>query len=352
MLLVIVFLQTSCTSQRVTEPIMTIAPTETLTPLEPTATLVPTSTQVLTASLTPIPTIDSTKQAWHATAIAIQATERAVSQQARDEKETQIAQFSIDCESINSYPSSISPDGKWFAASCGGKRDQKLVVQNTEGTKWILEFKDFLSPESPDEMPGSLAPKFWSLDGEYLYFTIGLGYSGGGDYCFPGHGDYGDYGLFRLNLKKGLWATVIPSTDSFPGYEIEFSPTGRRYAITTDGVRITDLQTGEVTKIETNATIERLSWSPDGKYLAYSVASCDEQSVISSSTYVWDTSTNQSQIVFKTDGIVLRPESWENNSMLRIIGEEILGGDAFYTIYEYDIQQGDLLFTGTATPYP
>ena len=347
---VIIFLQTGCRSQPTIEAIITVPSTETLVHLEATNTLGPISTPTLIASLTPNPTIDSTQQSWHSTALAMEATERAVNQQSQDEKETQVAEFSSDCENVNLYPSKISPDGNWLAVSCGYKRNQTLTVQNKNGTKWVLDFKDFLSKESSDEIMGLLSPKFWSPDGSYLFFTIGLGYEGGGNDCFPQ--DRGAYGLFRLNVKTGAWATLIPPTDSFPGYEIEFSPTGRRYAITLDSVLITDLQTGESTKLATDETIERLSWSPDGKYLAYSLASCDEQHVISSAIYTWDASTNQTQVLLERDGIILRPESWVDNSMLRIIGEEITGLDTFYTIYQYNIQQGSLVFTSTATPNP
>jgi tricorn protease-like protein len=54
-----------------------------------------------------------------------------------------------------------------------------------------------------------------------------------------------------------------------------FSPTGRRYAINRFGMMITDLQTGAITQIDTSDVMDFI-WSPDGKYLAYSVASCGE----------------------------------------------------------------------------
>jgi WD40 repeat protein len=313
---------------------------------------VPTSRRIALASPTYTPTPNSTQQTWYATAMAVQETERSESQRSWDEKETQVAQFSVDCEHLSTYDSSISPDGKWFAASCDYKRDQTLIVQNEEGTKWIVKFEDFLNADTPTNIMGALYPKFWSPEGEYLYFTVGLGYDGGGNYCFPSPGDYGNYGLFRLNLKTGLSSTHISSTDLFPGYEIEFSPTGRRYAVTMNGVMIMDLQTGNQTKIETNGVIETLKWSPDGKYLAYSVANCDEERVISSSVFVWDMLTNELLNLFNTDGMILKPELWSDNSTLRIIGEEISDLKSFYTIYEYDIVQESIIYTGTATPSP
>lgn len=368
-------IQTACSGQDTITLISTITPTYTPVPTAKQKST-PTSTQAYIASPTSYlianemnqqahndkatqiaqfhptlnPTMIATKQAWYVTAVAAQETERAESEQAWSVNATQIAQFPLACEDVNYYLGDISPDGKWLALPCGYKSNQILIVQNKEGIKWILEFKDFLSPDSPDDMMGFLPPKFWSPDGKYLYFSIVLGYDGGGDYCFPS--SRGKYGLFRLNLRTGTWSTVIPSTDLFPGYEIEFSPTGRYYAITIEGVTIADLQTEMSTKLDTNGVIQAMSWSPDGKHLAYSEASCNEQSILSSSIYVWDTLTNKSQILFTTSGMKLKPELWADNSTLRIIGEEIIGFDSFYTIYEYDITQDRIMFTGTATPPP
>lgn len=294
--------------------------------------------------------MDMTLQVWQATAIAVRETTHAMHQQTENKKETQIAQYPAACDDLNFFQSSASPDGKWFAASCGYKRNQRLIVLSNDGTKWILEFEDFLSPDTNDLVMGMLSPKFWSPEGNYLFFVVGLGYSGGGDDCFPT--DSGDYGLFRLNLNTGAWVTMIPPTDSFPGHAIEFSPTGRYFAATMGGVLILDLRTGETTQIDTSGVM-KLSWSPDGKYLAYSVASCGEKGFVeSSSVYVWNASTNQTQTLFTTDELVLRPESWIDNSTLRINGEKWMNLNAFYTIYEYSLTQENVVFTGSATPRP
>jgi Tol biopolymer transport system component len=353
---------TGCGNQVTTEPTIGVTPIEvpipTTTPTsipEPTNTLVaiktptPTLAKVYSASSTPTPTIDSIYQAWHATAIAVKKTERAESEQARNNKATQIAQFPSTCEDIHLYRSGISPDGKWFAATCGYKQNQTLIVQDKKGTEWVLEFKDFLNPDTPEGMMGSLDPIFWSPEGEYLYFVTELGYDGGGDTkCFPG---IGVYGLFRLNLEAGSWVTVVSPSNSFPGYKIRFSPTGQRYAYDRRGVRITDLMTGEITQIDVHGVTD-LSWSPNGKYLAYSVASCGEWAVQSSSVYVWNVLTNQTQLLMTTEEILLRPEVWIDDSTLRINGEKFVAGDEFYIIYEYNVVQQSLMFTGTATPSP
>ena len=335
---------------KITDSPLAVATTQ--KPFNITATVSPTK-RVSRPSQTPTLTLNSTQQ----TQFAIYNTERAVSNQLWNDKATKVAQFpeidTVTCgiPSSNAMVNSseISPDENWVAVDCSD--NQTLIVQNKEGIKWTLDFKDFLSPNSPDGMPGGMNSKFWSPDGEYLYFTTWLGYSGGGNDCFPRFLK-GDYGLFRLNLKNGSWVTLIPPTDGFPGYGIRFSPTGRRYATDINGVIITDINTGEFTKIDVPDTIESLEWSPDGAHLAYSVASCGEQSVQSSSVYVWDALTNQTQLLFTTNEILLRYETWIDNSTLRVEGEKIVDLDTFYTIYVFDITQNSLVFSGTATPYP
>ncbi|HNE05373.1 MAG TPA: hypothetical protein PLT08_12685 [Anaerolineales bacterium] len=341
-----ILLHTACNGQSTIAPTATNTQTKTLIPTK-TPTLISTPTPKASSTSNPVA---STEKAGRATAIAIQTAERAASIQAWDAKETQIAEFSIDCDSINMYSSNISPNGKWFSASCDEKETSTLVVQNKVGTKWVLEFKDFLSKDSPEGMWGGVSPVFWSPDGNFLYFTIGLGYSGGGNYCFPKN--RGKYGLFRLDLLRGSWSTIISPTDNFPGYEIVFSPTGRRFAISLDGVTISDLNTGENIRLGINGIVERMSWSPDGKYLAYASAICDDENIVSSSIYIWDSTTSQSQILFEADKMILRPEAWTSNSTLRIAGEEIIGFDSAYTIYEYNIEPRGLLFSGTETPNP
>ncbi len=347
-----------CNNQATTEPIIGVTstkapiltPTQTNTPV-PTNTLVTKSPYISTlsreyfASSTPSPTIDSTDQASRATAKAAYQTERAAIGQVLDNKATQIAQFPSACEDINSHASNVSPDGKWFAASCGYETNQRLIVQNREGTKWVLEFNNFLNPATPKEITGSLYPKFWSPEGEYLYFTSDLGYDGGGSMCFTRGGNYG---LFRLNLKKGTSAILVPPAKTFPGYIIKFSPTGRHFAMNDYGLTIADLRTGEGTPIDMPGIVD-FAWSPDGEQLAFSVASCGDFFVHSSSIYVWNVLTHQTQKLVTTDEILLKPEAWIDNSILRIYGETI-DGKAPYIIYEYNIKQKDLLFSGTATP--
>jgi WD40 repeat protein len=316
-------------------------PTQNSSSVLNTATYQPTLNNTLpateTATLTPRPTLALTPTPPTipaATLIAI-ATSEAL--------EKSCDQF----ESDSNRSSEISPYGEWFAINCGYKRNQEFIVQNQEGVKWVFNFADFLSPDLKGIM-GQFIPLAWSSDGRFLYFTRDLGFDGGGNQCFPG---YGVYGLYRLTLKTGKLATLVPSNNSFPGNKILFSPNNQYYAAVIGNIRITNFVSGKVTTINKSNVME-MSWSPDSRFLAFSVASCGETLVESSSIFVWDSSTNQMQALFSTKEMLLRPASWISNSTLRFEGETWVGLDNLYTIFECDLAGNKMILSGTATPRP
>lgn len=294
-----------------------------------TSTLTPSQTSEPTKTLTPVPPT-----------IPI-ATLNA---------EATLAAFSNLCDEFETDSSryvEISPDGKWVSISCGYKRNQTLIVQNQEGVKWVFDFTDFIDPSLEGGM-GRFAPLAWSPDNRFLYFTKVLGWSGGGNQCFPGHGVYG---LHRLHLETGTLIALISSDDWFPGYEIQFSPTNEYYAVDKDGLRITELTSGKEIKINVSGVME-MSWSPDGRFLAFSVASCGEDFVESASISVWDSSTNQTQVLFSSEEMLLMPQAWIDNSVLKFEGEQRVADDYLYTIFEYNLTDNAMIFSGTATPRP
>ncbi len=275
----------------------------------------------------------------------IEETQRAVEEQTRERTEKEIDQFPKGCQ--DRYNFDVSPNGKWLATSCGDKTYSILVVQNKEGTKWVLDYKDFLHPSfSSEGVTGGLGVVFWNTEGEYLYFTASVGWSGGGDFCFPKNG--GTLGLFRLDLKTGSWTTLIDRTNRFPGDKIRFSSTGRRYAVDINGITVTDLQTGEVIQIDVGGVMD-LIWSPDGTKLAYSISRCNKEGfVIDSSLYIWDALKNESRLISRIEKALLYPDSWDDISRLSISSEEYIPEikNTIYSLYEYDVTKDELIFVG------
>lgn len=301
----------------------------------PSTIALPTKTSTQTPLQTPKPTKTLTPTFPVATLNA-EATVAAASKLC-DEFGTDSSQYKL-----------ISPDGQWLSISCGYIRNQTMIVQNQNGIKWVFNFTDFIDP-SLEGVMGSFIPLAWSPDNRFLYFSKNMGYSGGGNQCFPGGGDYG---LYRLHLETGTLVTFIPSDgQDFPGDMIRFSPTNEYYAVNRDGVTIRNTLSGKETKIDVSGVME-ISWSPDGKFLSFSVASCGETLVESSSIFVWDSSTNQTQFLFSTNEMLLRPQSWMDNSKLRFEGEKWVGGNNEYTVFEYNLTENEMMFSGTATPRP
>lgn len=308
----------------------------------PTLQVASTWTPSPKSTITLTPTLNLTQQTWVATYIAGKETQQELNQKIQEMEAIEIEKFSINCDSY--YSSDLSPNGEWLATSCNNKIDQSLVVQNKQGVNWVIKFNDLLHPNLTNQgMPGSVVVMFWGTEGKYLYFTTSLGWSGGGDFCFPG---YGTNGLFRLNLSTGSWSTLIPSPEYFPGDEIKFSPTGRRYAVDLNGITVTDLNTGEATQIKATGIIEFI-WSPDGTNLAYSVANCNEEGfIVSSSIYIWDALKNDSRLILTIEKTLLTPISWNENSPLKIKGEEYVDGHISYVLYEYFLKNDELIFIG------
>ncbi len=331
-----------------------ITVTSTFTPKPATTSFFHKLTQTSTPTpdfSTPTATLNPTQQIWVSTFTVIRETQRAVDEQIREQTGKEIDQFPKGCE--GRYNFDLSPDAKWLATSCGDEYHSMIVVQNKEEIKWVLEFKDFLhSSFSPGETPGGLGVVYWDTEGEYLYFTASVGWSGGGDFCFPKGG--GALGLFRLDLKTGAWTTLIDRTNRFPGDKIRFSPTGRRYAADINGITITDLQTGDVIQIDVGGVME-LIWSPDGTKLAYSTSRCNAEGfVIDSSFYIWDALKNESRLILTVEKALLYPDSWDDISRLSISSEEYKPEieNTIYSLYEYDITQDKIIFIGPYSILP
>jgi hypothetical protein len=261
-----------------------------------------------------------------------------------------IARFPVDLDNSYCFVESLSPNGKWLATRCGAGDNKVLVVRNNVGKKWVLKIRDFVIQDLPIGRTDTLHPVFWSADGYYLYFTTKLERDRDRGECFARPGD--NYGLFRLNLNWGMWVALIPPAISSSGYNLEFAPNGQMYATDADGIRITEIKTGEVTQVNVDGTIMDMLWSPDGLHLAYSVVRCDKQGGVESSwVYVWDPSTKQPELVrVSHEGILFRVESWTSNATLKVRGEKRAASRTIDTIYVYDIAGGFLLFSGTVTP--
>lgn len=354
--LIVIFMlalsQSACGSVKEFEP--TITPTKNQAVLIATGNPIPATTPTVTATSELSPTMLPTKTE---VLSGIDFTATPPWRSPTPQPPTTEEAFEALCDEFDSdyrKGASISPDENWTAISCGYKENQIMLVLNNQEIRWLLDYQDFIRPDFAD-LTGALRPIVWSSDGRFLYFTKELGWDGGGNQCFV----FGNmYGLYRLHLQTGTVVTMFPTDDQFSGDQISFSPNTEYYAIEyyanhAHRLRIANTLSGEVEVMTINASnVMSMIWSPDSRYLAYSVASCGEQLVEDSSLYVWDSDTRQSLMLYSVEDMLLADISWVNNTTIRFKGEVWDGSDVLITYFEYDLVRDGLTFSATATPRP
>lgn len=315
-------------------PIHSETVTETNTPSK-ASTLTQSSTPSLTISPSASATLSNEK---------IQATE---SEQAFAIYETKVAEFNAGCDG----PSSISSLGNWVAVSCSYDRGQTLEIVNKNEGRWILHPKDLMAKNgfgtTSDTWEGELNPYHWTKDEKYLFFTYYIPYDEGGT-CFYG---YGVHGLYRINLTDGSVSTVLPFS-TIEGYQISFSPTGRRMAyqdLSSGPPKILDLRTGEEIAIKSGGGFSgNPTWSPDGTELAYGTCvMTPDFTTDRSAIKIFNTKTRSSRTILELEKNFLTIEEWIDGNIIKIKSEDDQTGDASYVYIEVASQE---LVSATPTP--
>ncbi len=321
------------------------------------------STSTLMITLTPVPTSGTevmkstlnpkqqSTEVFQNTQQALRAQEEEEWQQTESSRNTQVALFPNPCNDGDSNFISFSTDGLWGAAICHFYADPTLVVLDQTGKKWQFNFDDLIGYPPPSESGFFASPwfyaLFWSNDGNNLFFSTMIIWDWGETECiaYPN-----TRGLYRLNLKSGNLTTLVHSSESSPAYQVVFSPANNYYAINQGGATIVDLATNQLSILNLSKAIS-FAWSPDGRYLAYSVAICSDDgfNAESSTAIIYDTKTEASQTILEVNEIPLRFENWEDESILLIDASGFNGTDYVSTVYAYDFSQETISITGTPT---
>jgi WD40 repeat protein len=273
--------------------------------------------------------------------------------QALDAYATQIASFPFICDQrFEDRDTLLSPNGTWLAIHCGyDPPGQTLEVVRQDGTRWVLQFSDYVHPEFIyDELTpmGGLYPQQWTADEKYLFFSSYIGFDGGGT-CFYG---FGSHGLFRLDLTSGAVSVILPLRGSPSGYLYAFSPGGRRLAYVADPPVILDLRTGELTPFHVGQEfIGNLTWSPDGRELAYAACSstADYLTVERSMVRIYSLETGLSRTILDLEKTFIRIWPWDGSRQLEI---DLFDWQTFDDSYLYYDWASGALITPTPTPTP
>jgi len=341
-------------ASKTTNESLVIASTLTLTPkathtkeftliTTTTATMAPTRVPRNTSADTPT----ATKQ--HPTSTHQMNVQATKTQQAYDVLATEITNFSIVCDKNDRLITTLSNNGLWLAISCKYKMEQTLEIVSKNGGSWKLKFQDFLSAEfikDGNTPMGNLLPLHWSNDGSYLYFSPNIAWDGGGT-CFYG---FGVQSLYRIDLSTGSISNVLPTVSPFgDGYEIAFSPAGKRLVYYVDTPVIMDLRTGdEIYYVDIGESYAGdFSWSPDGSEIVFATCLPNPEGEIEKSAIV----------IFSLISGKLRTVVELDKMFFRILGEEdhflkiaIWDYDTGETSYQYfDWSSGEIV---SSTPEP
>lgn len=271
------------------------------------------------------------------------------------------AEFSYTCYD-NYAIDRFSPDKKWKILSCEQEDIPEMVVENRSGIIWKLKYEDFLSLSKEEKEQGvavsaNLSPIHWSPDGDYLYFTSYGGAEGGGT-CFYG---FGVQGMFRLELQTGKVSTILAllPPDDWNGYEVAFSPTGRRfsysrgYAEGKNSFHLVDVLTGKETTFATEQQNGTFRWSPDGNSLAYSTSLCanDPQGVIRSFIKILTIADLSTRTIAQSNTDFLTIQGWSAEDNLLTIEREGYGyGVIQPTTLSLDPNKSIVIFSASPTP--
>lgn len=301
-----------------------------------------------TPSATPLPMVTSTAQGGNTVTAAITPTGQSSAtpinipthtQQPPDLFETQVAAFPIQCIKIEG--SSFSPNERWLAVSCRGEgKTINLQIINKAGKDWQLKFTDYVG----ENASGELRAEHWSNDGEYLYFSLVLGLSGGGDPCLL---RFGTPSLYRLKLNDGSVATILPESSFFA-----FSPTDRRLAYQSDGdLIIRDLQTGDELHIRESRLIDHPLWSKDGKVLIYATCNSnlegDSEEIKKSAIRAFSIVSNSTSTIIEKEKMFLYITNLDENGVITIGSND--ESYKFYTETYFDLNTKQWI---TPTPTP
>ena len=272
-----------------------------------------------------------------------QGTQRA---QTYNKTATAIALFPSTCH--DAWHSMLSPSGEWLALSCSLQQDQTLEIMNRDGRKIVMEFPDFLAPEDKtDWIPmGGLYPIRWTNNERYLYFSSTVSLDGGG-ICFYG---FGQSGLFRVDLLTGETSAILSPRSEWDGYQISFSPDGRYLAYAVINAYIKDLVTGQLTEIESSGDIVgSLTWSPDGSKLAYATCkpNLDTQKVMKSAIKIYTVKSSSRRTLLEVNDDFLDIESGIGDPILKISNENQKTFEDTYLYFDWGNEE---LITPTPEP--
>lgn len=246
-----------------------------------------------------------------------------------------------------------SPDGNWLAQDC--LYDSLKIIKMDGTAKWEVKYLEiFGDSEYYPQIAGGISPKYWTIDSQYLYFSI---YSCCRDPLIMILS--GTETLYKMRISDGKYSLTRKGY-----FDFSFSPTDRRATFIEELVsplivEIQELKSGMVSNVKLNVDNEHNqakvdAWSSDGLRFAVKTVSGinyshkvfypDKFSLI-----VIDVNDlSQKFIVKDVQTIALRVVEWtENNILIFQTGDEAFSEPV--VTWQYDLNT-DTLTTPAANP--
>jgi WD40 repeat protein len=151
-------------------------------------------------------------------------------------------------------------------------------------------------------------------------------------------------------LNTGKVSNTLPLRSDWNGYDIAFSPNGRRLAYSLKNPVILDLKTGETISIDTGRdAVGDLTWSPDGKKLAYSTCrpNADSSAVAVSKIQIYALDAKTAQTIFEVKNVMTWIENENDPTRLKIGKDDLETQKWAYSFFDWATEKWM-----TATPEP
>jgi hypothetical protein len=254
----------------------------------------------------------------------------------------------------------ISPDGKWLAAGCLDLVGPSLlpvpfvkIAQINGPVNWKYSFSEltgrslcFISPRWQNEsgcwLDGYLFLDHWSYESRYVFYKIQYSLERAEPVGFQTY-----WGLYRVDDQTGKISAWLPFTGT--EYIFSFSPDGKYLAFSSYAdlkkVFINSLESGKQYVIPLPSSLgSNIIWSSDSQNIALASPYSDK-STKQDNTILYMISISDMELVslFSMNQLYFFPVSWQSENIINLKSYDGTKSQySQYTLYQYNLSTHEL----------